>query len=154
MSVLCTERSLLASWVDTPFTADWLPVCFGTRPDSVFWSVFEKIQTPPLIKKINKQVKHNIRFCSVLLHLLKGVQNVRLKSLNYSEAKNRLWYDVRFRGLDVQILSIRRSDENIDWCLWERMVKFRFLQTKLKRNEQWMHISHYGLIRAIVSLWE
>ncbi len=37
MSVMCTdERSLLASWVDTPLTADWLQVCFGTWPDSVF----------------------------------------------------------------------------------------------------------------------
>ncbi len=33
--VMCTiKRSLLASWVDTPLTADWLQVCFGTRPDS------------------------------------------------------------------------------------------------------------------------
>ncbi len=33
--VMCTIiRSLLASWVDTPLTADWLQVCFGTRPDS------------------------------------------------------------------------------------------------------------------------
>ncbi len=36
MSVMCTERSLLASWVDTPLTADWLQVCFGTGPVSVF----------------------------------------------------------------------------------------------------------------------
>ncbi len=36
MSVMCAdERSLLASWVDTPLTADWLQVCFGTLPDSV-----------------------------------------------------------------------------------------------------------------------
>ncbi len=35
-AVMCTERSLLASWVDTPLIADWLQVCFGTGPDSVF----------------------------------------------------------------------------------------------------------------------
>ncbi len=33
MSIMCTdERSLLASWVDTPLTADWLQVCFCTDP--------------------------------------------------------------------------------------------------------------------------
>ncbi len=42
MSIMCTdERSPpLLSWVDTPLTADWLQVCFGTRPDSfskAFW---------------------------------------------------------------------------------------------------------------------
>ncbi len=37
MSVLCTaERSLLTSWVDTPLTADWLQVCFGTGPTLFF----------------------------------------------------------------------------------------------------------------------
>ncbi len=33
MSIMRTERSLLASWVDTPLTADWLQVCFGTGPN-------------------------------------------------------------------------------------------------------------------------
>ncbi len=37
MSVMCTDEcSLLASWVDTPLAADWLQVCFGTRPRHVF----------------------------------------------------------------------------------------------------------------------
>ncbi len=48
MSVMCTERSLLASWVDTPLTADWLQVCCGTPPRRLFLSVFEKMHTPPL----------------------------------------------------------------------------------------------------------
>ncbi len=33
----CSLNALSStSWVDTPLTADWLQVCFGTRPDSVF----------------------------------------------------------------------------------------------------------------------
>ncbi len=49
MSIICTdERSLLASRVDTPLTADWLQVCFGTGPDSVFESVFDQMHTLPL----------------------------------------------------------------------------------------------------------
>ncbi len=36
------------SWVDTPFSPDWLQVCFATLLDSIFQSVFEKSLTPPL----------------------------------------------------------------------------------------------------------
>ncbi len=37
----------LASWVDTPLTADWLQVCFGARPDS-FSKAFLKKCIPHL----------------------------------------------------------------------------------------------------------
>uniref|UniRef100_A0A672KY60 Acyl-CoA dehydrogenase/oxidase C-terminal domain-containing protein n=1 Tax=Sinocyclocheilus grahami TaxID=75366 RepID=A0A672KY60_SINGR len=33
---------------DTPLTADWLQVCFGTRPDSFSEAFLKKIHTPPL----------------------------------------------------------------------------------------------------------
>lgn len=43
-----------------------------------------------------------------------------------------------------------RSDENIDWCLCRNLHFTICSQSKLKWNEQWMHISHYGLIRGMV----
>jgi len=56
----------------------------------------------------------------------------------YSQAKNR------------EILSICGSDEKIDWCLCRNLNFTICSQSKLKWNEQWMHISHYCLIRVIV----
>ncbi len=49
ISVLCTqiERSLL-SIQDTPLTADWLQVCFGTWSDTAVKSVFQKLLSAPL----------------------------------------------------------------------------------------------------------
>ncbi len=48
MSVMCTNE-LLASWVDTPLTADWLQVCFGTGPTQFSKAFLKKMHTPPLI---------------------------------------------------------------------------------------------------------
>ncbi len=49
----CSLNALSSiSRVDTPLTADWLQICFGTGPDSVFWSVFEKLHTPPLMGQL------------------------------------------------------------------------------------------------------
>ncbi len=45
---LCCSLNALSSisWVDTPLTADWLQVCFGTRPRLSFLKRFWKITYP------------------------------------------------------------------------------------------------------------
>ncbi len=42
------------SWVDTPLTADWLQVCFGTRPRLSFLKRFWKITYPTFNGNISK----------------------------------------------------------------------------------------------------
>ncbi len=45
----CALNALFSiSWVDTPLTADWLQVCFGTQPRLSFLKHFEKLHIPPL----------------------------------------------------------------------------------------------------------
>ncbi len=55
MSVRCTEPSS-TSWVDTPLTADWLHVCFGTQPWLSFLKRFWKMTyTTFKIKRLAKR---------------------------------------------------------------------------------------------------